>query len=199
MNTSLDESILLRSYVPSTPKKRFFKWWLRLLYVSEPVLIAFLVFMMFFLFGDDWPPEFIGMTLFFIIMMIYANIIGDKVAAPYFRPSHFYSNGVQGFWTMYYRLRGLNGFIHKDSIDRIQVKSTFLQSAVDRGIVSREQFEKSPRTITIHLRNGKKRMVAWGDSEEIEDLIRLIKGHWKIQVLDPFEKAKKIADQTRVH
>jgi hypothetical protein len=193
VNTSLDKGILLRSYLPSTSKKRFVKWWLRSLFISGPVLTAFLIYMMFFLFGDNWPPEFIGMILLFIGMMIFADIMGEKAVAHYSRPSHFYSNGLQGFSTMYYRLRGLNGFIDKDSIDHVQVHSIYLQSAVERGTVSREESEKSPRTITIHLRNGKQRIVAYGDSEEIEDLIRIVKGHWKVQVLDPFEKTRKTA------
>ncbi|MBN2228704.1 MAG: hypothetical protein JW779_03850 [Candidatus Thorarchaeota archaeon] len=178
------ERRLIRTFYPVNRSMRFFRIWLTSMPFVFLAIDIFLIYMMFFLFGNDWPPIFIFMTASVITLAFPLYTIADKVASIHFRPTFIFADGVRGYRSLFYRLMGFHSFLHKNDIAEIRLKSVYLESAIESGQVSRAMVESGNIQVEIVLMNGKSRIVAMASPNEARDLAEFMAESWGIHLHD---------------
>ena len=148
------------------------------------ILLIFVIVMMFILLGYDWPWEMIFMVSFFAVMEMVTYPIADKVASGNFRPTYIYTNGVEGYRSLFYRIKGIKPFLRKEDILEVQVKSIYIESAIESGQVDMERIESANMRVNVVLRSERSRVVALGTPEEARELAEFMGRTWSVPVRD---------------
>ncbi len=177
-----EKGTFIKKYQPDNRSTRFFRIWLTMMPVEFLALIIFVVVMMFLLFGYDWPLFVFFMVGLLVVMEFVTYPIADKVASGNFRPTFLYTNGVEGYRSFYYRLKGIEPFLRKEDIIEIQVKSIYLESTIEAGQVKLEEIESANMHVNVLLRNGKSRVVALASPREAQELAEFMGRTWSIPV-----------------
>jgi len=174
---------LIEVIEPEDPRirlKRLYPW---------VILIADFALLVFFLTFESFLPE-----SYYVIIVAIAVLLLGVGGVFYFllfrhvffrttEPVMIYSNGVEAFPSPFYRLRGLDGFIRKDRIDRIEVKVFRTISREFRTRPDQSGAMATDRLVILHTRDGKSRIL-WRRSQETTlRAVKVMKKVWGVPVV----------------
>lgn len=182
-----DRGSLIDIVEPEDPRirlKRALPW---IMLIVELSITVFLLVYLSFL------PEFYYL-IFVVFAVLMLGVFGtlDFYAFRHglsmtIEPINIYSNGVDAFASPFYRLRGLDGFISKDRMDRIEVRAFPYQT---QGLS--ERHGRSGRIgndliIVLHTRDRKSRVLGRRSPMTAEKAIETMKREWSIPVVGIWE------------
>lgn len=178
-----DRGSLIEVVESEDPRRRLKKAlpWITL--IVELSITAFLLVYLTFL------PEFYYL-IFVVFVVLMLGVFGtlDFYAFRHglFRttePINIYSNGVEAFPSPFYRLRGLDGFIRKDRMDRIEVNVFPYRTQGHPGRPERSGPIGNDWMIILHTRNGKSRVLGRRSPMTAEKAVVIMKRAWGIPVI----------------
>lgn len=191
-----DRGSLIEIVEPEDPRmmiKRMYPW---IIMMADFALMVFFVVYMSFL------PEFYYFVIVVIVVAslgvggIFHFFIFRHISSRTTEPIKIYPNGVEAFPSPFYRLRGLDGFISKDRMDRIEVRILAYRT---QGSSMRPEWSGSIGNdwlIVLHTRDRRSRGLGIRSSMTAEKAVKTMRKAWGIPIvgigeMDAIEQTEK--------
>jgi hypothetical protein len=177
VNKLEEKGILVRSVESTDPKASRKKMVLLLEWISLPLIAIILLWLVLFSEAEGDEYGYVYLILLFgvlpleaVTMLYVANQFHAQT-----EPINIYSNGIEAFPSIFNKMRGVDGFLHKSDLVGIELKDISINAQGKRDY---------DRSITLELSNGKRRLIGIRAREVATDAAKTMSLIWMLPIED---------------
>jgi len=121
-------------------------------------------------------------TLGFIVATIFSYYLLHDGFWADIAPVKVYTNGVENFSSPLLKIRGINGFIDKSRVDRIEVDYFTFTGEITTKNHDQVMFFKNNKNVYLVLKNGKKKPLGRRFSNIVDEMVDRMSKTWNVPV-----------------